>query len=261
MKVALVAIVKQEDHLVEWCRYHMSLGFDKIFLYCNDWMPDYALPNSVDVIPRAGTRQQMKVYNDWIKVYGPSYDYVMFLDADEFLYLVSWNKVQDMLKQVTDGQKSMVINWVFFGSKEEPFMFHSVVRRFCYREDKVNKHVKTILKLGSGNYMVSPHNGNQVAVSPEHIKVEGPFNVAGTMINAFVAHYYYQDVRHWLKKVGRGRADSIRTRDNEIYDEHDHNKVFDPRLEKTYAKLLPNTELLARTHTTLNPGSNQRTIN
>lgn len=261
MKVALVAIVKDENHLVEWCRYHMSLGFDKIFLYCNDWMPSYALPNSVNVIPIAGQRKQMIAYQQWTKAYGHSYDYAMFLDADEYLYLVKWNTVQEMLIQIVQGKRSMVINWVFFGSKEEPFMFHTVVSRYLHRDDSVDRHVKTIMKLGVGNYMINPHHGHGSAISPEHKEVIGSYNEKGSMENAFIAHYYYQSPDHWDKKVKRGRADSNLTRVGEPYKEFDYDKVYDTRITTLYSKLFSNPSLLERINTTLNPGSDQRTVN
>ena len=38
MNVALVCIAKNEDNYIEeWVNYHLKLGFDKIFIYQNDW--------------------------------------------------------------------------------------------------------------------------------------------------------------------------------------------------------------------------------
>ena len=38
MRTALVCIAKWEDTIEEWCNYHLKLGFDKIFIYQNDWV-------------------------------------------------------------------------------------------------------------------------------------------------------------------------------------------------------------------------------
>ena len=40
MTTALVCIMKNEDrHFEEWIGYHLSIGFDKVIVMCNDWDP------------------------------------------------------------------------------------------------------------------------------------------------------------------------------------------------------------------------------
>jgi len=206
MKVALVAIVKQEQHLVEWCRYHYALGFDKIFFFANDWMPDYALPNSVDVTPIAGECQQINAYNRWITTYGSSYDYVAFFDADEYLYLVKHKSVKEF---IADYKTSISINWVFFGSNETEIK-QGIVGRFIHRQVGVDRHTKMIVKLTSGVRMINPHFANEASYSTERLPlIRNPFNERGTDQIAFIAHYWTQTREYFESaKVARGRADT-----------------------------------------------------
>ena len=45
MKVALVCIAKNEDNYIEeWVLYHKKLGFDRIFIYENDWKCNLEYP-------------------------------------------------------------------------------------------------------------------------------------------------------------------------------------------------------------------------
>ena len=38
MNTALVCIAKDEDnYILEWIDYHLKLGFNHIYVYCNDW--------------------------------------------------------------------------------------------------------------------------------------------------------------------------------------------------------------------------------
>lgn len=232
MKVALVAIVKEEKFLLEWCRYHAALGFDKIYLYANDWMPDYALPNGVEVIAVAGQGVQMRTYQRFQEQFGKYFDYAMFLDADEYLYLVKWRNVKELIAQISNG-KSIAINWLHFGNPDPSVS--GVVRQFLYRDEKADRHVKTIMRLNAGNYMTNPHHGKLSAVSCEHRVVTGPFNFNGSIENAFIAHYYYQDIEHWQKKVARGRADSaVMRRDGERWMPDGAYSVFDNRLKLFY---------------------------
>jgi hypothetical protein len=42
MKVAIVCIAKNEDlYLEEWVNYHLKLGFDRIYIYMNNWRTNY----------------------------------------------------------------------------------------------------------------------------------------------------------------------------------------------------------------------------
>jgi hypothetical protein len=231
--IALVAIAKDESNLIEWSRYHKAVGFDKIFIYCNDWMPDYALPNYVTVIPIAGECKQLFAYNDWIKRFQKFYAHAAFFDCDEYLFIESGN-VNDLIKKLPD--RHIAINWVMFGSKEEPFQFNTVINRFLHRAEKVNDHVKTILHLNQGAYMTNPHHSNQSGYSPENIVVTGSFNTRGTMANAFLAHYWTQDETYWNKKMLRGRADTGRKYGRTLHDYANHNsfanEVYDNRLTK-----------------------------
>jgi hypothetical protein len=233
MKVALVAIVKQEAHLAEWVKWHRSLGFDEIYLICNDWQPAEDL--SVRLLIASGKGLQLKVYNAWISSFGRPYDFVAFLDADEYLYLSDHNSVKDIL-----SDRSIGINWVFFGSEENGHNT-GVVSRFQYRQQGVDKHIKSIVKLGEGVKMLDPHHSNTHTYSLEGQLLKGPFYRSGSDANAFIAHYYTQDFEYFKKKCDRGRADTG-DRFNHSYSEWEEynkicNQVWDSRLAERFKQL------------------------
>jgi glycosyltransferase involved in cell wall biosynthesis len=105
LKVALVCIAKDEDKYIdEWIKYHLKLGFDQIFIYCNDW--DWKLPeeygDKVIAINWPGLKQQVPSYNDFIKTYHDMFDFAAFTDIDEFIALKKTNHIKKALYNYRD---------------------------------------------------------------------------------------------------------------------------------------------------------------
>lgn len=201
MKVALVAIVKEESNLKEWIDYHRSWGFDDVYLLCNDWRPEEKLKAKLIDVPGKGV--QIMAYNKWIEFYGKRYDYAAFFDADEYIYITNHTNV----KQILLPGYSLGINWVFFGNYETPDQT-GVISRFRYRARYIDKHIKSIVRMDKGVCMPGVHHSNDTTVSPEcKILPTVPFNDKGSMDNVFLAHYYQQDREYFKKKIIRGRAD------------------------------------------------------
>lgn len=235
MKVALVAVVKEETHLADWIKWHRALGFDEVYLIFNDWNTDEKLDAIVTYHP--GIAQQMKTYNVWINNYKDKYDFVAFFDADEYLYLVKNKSVKELL-----GEHSLGINWVWFGSKEADGEWdQGVVTRFKYRASKPDRHIKSIIRLQHNTVMNNPHHAIAASQSPEGKFILGAFNDQGSMDTAFIAHYFTQDKEYFAKKCARGRADTGK-KFNHTMEEWDTynvtaNEVLDERLSNKF-KLL-----------------------
>ena len=134
MKVALVCIAKNEDkYIQEWVDYHLSLGFDSIFIYQNNW--EFEVYEAC-LINWPGECQQLPAYNHFIQTYGKEYDWVAFLDVDEFLVLKAHHTIQALLLNYT-RYTAVCINWVLFGSKIRDVVLsnnNSVIERFVFRQ-------------------------------------------------------------------------------------------------------------------------------
>ena len=87
LKTALVCIAKNEENYIEeWVNYHLKLGFNNIFIYENNWRCNIK-SSQVTLIPFDGLAKQIEAYNHFLKNYKDDYDWVGFLDVDEFLVL------------------------------------------------------------------------------------------------------------------------------------------------------------------------------
>lgn len=100
MKIAICTIMKNgHEYLDEWLTYNFQLGFDNIFIYEDydsdshlDICKEYngvILSNINDIIKtdKKDLARQLKVYNAWIDKYRDEYDWVAFIDLDEFIVL------------------------------------------------------------------------------------------------------------------------------------------------------------------------------
>ena len=108
VRVACVCMCKREENYIdEWLEHHFALGFDDIYILDNNDWGDEAMREKVDAwnnphlhyIDIRGKRHcQREVYNRFYADYREQYEWVAYLDADEFLtFEDSTRNLKDML--------------------------------------------------------------------------------------------------------------------------------------------------------------------
>lgn len=244
-KVALCCIGKMEnDYIREYVEYYQELCFDKIFLYDNndidgekfeDVIGDYIQNGFVDIVDFRGRKMcQCDAYQDCYDRHNKEYDWIAFLDCDEFLTFADGGKnIHNFLFQKKFSKfQLMHINWMVFGDNE---MLDNdgrpVVERFanpifpldfkCSFPFPQNNHIKTIIRGGLAGiqwgsfgeshtpltryYRCCNANGNIVeSNSPYH-----PFNHSV----AYIRHYSTKTIGEWVKtKMRRGYPDQTKER-------------------------------------------------
>lgn len=93
MKTAICCIAKCENnYLKEWVDYHLAIGFSHIFIYDNNDLigeriePLFSNYNNVTVINCYGELSyQNKAYLSFYNSYGKQFDWIAFIDIDEFI--------------------------------------------------------------------------------------------------------------------------------------------------------------------------------
>lgn len=125
MKSCIVAIAKDEaSYLLEWASYHLALGFDRIFLYDNDSSDSpqdvlSSLSSSVEIIkwPTVeGVSPQLSAYNNPANKIPEEYEFVAYIDIDEFITLRDGNNINDYLATVPVSVSAIAVNQKIFGS-------------------------------------------------------------------------------------------------------------------------------------------------
>lgn len=233
MRVALTCIAKNEDNYIqEWIDYNFKLGFDDIFIYQNDWRCSVE-HDRVHKINFDGHSIQKRAYNSFIQNYYTQYDWVAFLDCDEFLVLKKHKNVKDFIQDYANFD-CIGINWVLFGDNGLSFDGnYSVLSRFTKRQSSPNPHIKSILKMNR-DAVFSAHNPDNRPVVDTNYKIfYGPFNENGPIDVAQVNHYFGKTRQEWDVKRNRGDACWVGPdhpqyyRNDSDFERHNFNEVED----------------------------------
>lgn len=256
-RTALVCIAKNEDrYIAEWLKYNLAFGFDKIFVYQNDWRcanKEALNIKNVEWIEFDGKKQQVSAYNNFIQNHYADFDWVAFFDCDEFLVLKN-HSFKWWLCQA-GKYYGIVVNWKLFGNNNiiEDDGSLGVLNRFTMRSNKCNMHIKTILHLSKcyiekknvkfvenpHNTTISASNSNSKTVVATDFKtfINGPFNKNYNDDNIYLAHFYCKTYKEFLDiKISRGRADIVIPQKLESYKQYNLNEVEDTWLKDFYNK-------------------------
>ena len=229
IKIALVCIAKNEDNYIqEWVNYHLKLGFDKIFIYENDWNSNIE-NDKVTKIKISGVRQQLECYNSFIKQNIGKYDWVSFLDVDEFIVLKKHKTIKEFISNYSEFN-GVGINWVLFGDNNLSDVIdnnYSVIERFTKRQKNPNSHIKSIVKLTNDFYMWVHNPSGSFVDTNKNIKYGTPYIDNGPIDVAQINHYFCKTKSEFIKKVNRGRADTGTFRDMGDFDSHNFNDIED----------------------------------
>lgn len=215
MKVALVAIAKDEDSYIdEWIEYNIKCGFDQIFLYLNDW--NY-IPkdNRVKTIEFNGIARQLDCYRDFLKNHSQNYDWAAFFDVDEFIFLKKHRDINHFVEDISSQFQTnqICLNWVFFGDNgisKFPEGTTGVLERFTKRQSTGESTIKSIVRMENGIYpdnFVNPHYYHYEGVSPSGFRTNGPYNDNIDVEVAQINHYFSKTREEYQMKISRGRSD------------------------------------------------------
>ncbi len=154
-----------------------------------------------------GPNRQTEAYNNFLRYWHNDYDWVAFLDVDEFLVLKKHSNVKDFIQ---DYQQHDVIgiNWVLFGDNGLTFDGnYNVLSRFTKRQIGVVPLVKCISRV-KPNISWALHNAVNVNAIDTNYKIfAGCSNENGDDSIAQINHYFCKTWDEWSAKKNRGRAD------------------------------------------------------
>lgn len=220
----IVAIAKNEARYVEeWARYHLGLGFDRIHLYDNEsedglfelargmW-PGVAVTWWPSV---EGVSPQLTAYEHARRNLQHAYDFLAFIDLDEFISLAELDNIKDYLAAAPPDVGAVAVNQKVFGSsglkRYEP---RPVLERFQHcAEDDYPEHCwfKSIYRGGAIVSIMNCHQGEigvgryvnaafeDGAIHPERHRTLRPC-FSAIQLN----HYMLKSEEEFLEKRERG---------------------------------------------------------
>lgn len=193
----IVCIAKKEhDYIEEFVKYHLALGFKKIYIYDNEDTPTYEAflskyKDDIHVVHLPYNHYHKPVQYVALDHFKENYlfkdpiTHVAHIDIDEFIVLKRHTNICDFINEYIVGDcQGIGMNWRFFGSSGMTEKTNTPVTiRFtmCQKEGQGygNEHIKTLFKKDKFLHYKTCHD---VAVSEGCIKsttgqrIDGPFN-------------------------------------------------------------------------------------
>ncbi|MGV8093839.1 MAG: glycosyltransferase family 2 protein [Mangrovibacterium sp.] len=248
MQTAICCIVKCENsYLREWVDYHFKLGFNHIYIYDNNdvdgeriegILSDY-IGKYVSIIDCRGKKAYQSVaYTEFYNLYGDKYDWIAFIDADEFITFSEasgYLHINDYLLTINDFEV-IHLNWMCYGDNDiVEYNSNKVLDRFTQPlpldkhiqyDFPENNHVKSIIKGGldlKGVPIIphSPPGSFRICDERGIERTENSFFKPYSFEIAYIRHYTTKTIYEWIQKIARGRATC-----NSIHDLYSVDRFF-----------------------------------
>lgn len=239
MPIAVCAIAKDEElYIDEWIAHNLAVGFDKVFIFDNSPGCDLRHKQSarVHVQHFPGPTKQLPAYQFFLQAYGKMYDWVAFLDVDEFIVLrPPLRTVKALVDSYATGASALALNWYMFGSNgHKEYAPLPVVKRFTRRAGPPDAHVKILARPREVLAIEGPHHARTTRGTKDTNGrlVHGPHNIDGPTNVACIHHYFTKSEAEFRKKIERGRADQTVKRTFDEFFAADRNDVEDLSLAK-----------------------------
>lgn len=241
LKICLCTLGKKENHYIkEYIEHYINYGVDKIFLYDNndldgerfeDVIAQYIKQGNVEIInyrgiPKAIFKIMKTCYNNNYN----EYDWLIFYEIDEFIYLKHFKNIKNYLNQKKfEKCKSIYLNWVHRSDNNLLYYDNrTLISRFKEKGMNVKKKknylalVKTIIRGHIGKI-------NKIDIHRLTKKINGcdGFGKKAQIIgnrNAhpdykyyYINHYYSKSTEEFVEKLKRGDMQFGNSTKNYLY--------------------------------------------
>jgi hypothetical protein len=249
--VMLFTNARNEKNIREWAAHHLLLGFDLIYIYDHKSEPSlnnyFKNTDKRVIIERCEMNNpvklplMMKAANTALK-FGA--DWFIYLDADEFLILNSFENVKQML-QVFSFADLLSINWLMFGTSghiKDPEGL--ILENYTKSDLMLNQHIKSfvrpsqILRVSTPHYYSIKNPLRMITINNKVMSAPYSFNQTNLIeyhkSHAYIAHYAYQSQESYIKRKINLPTDDTnmqRSLDNDIHQKHNATDNIGPKIK------------------------------
>lgn len=256
-KAILFTNARDEKNTKEWAAHHLLLGFHSIVIFDHKSEPPLGpqfltFDKRVKII-RVDICNPVKIplMKMAVKIASANnFDWMYYLDADEFLVLNAFTNVQSMLNCFHYAD-SLSINWLMFGTNyhnNEPNGL--IIENYTRCEEKLNPHVKTFVRPSKVVNIINPHYYEinnplrSFTILNKKMPKNCPFNPCLLDYNkmpAYIAHYIYQSEETYLKrKINRDADDGTGKRGRNVNIHEEYNNVENLIIKDKYSDKINN---------------------
>jgi hypothetical protein len=222
--VCICTIGKMENlYAREYIEYYQKLGVDKIYIFDNNEINgesfetsifDYIKIKYVKIINYRGyVKPQLETLNICYKMNYLKYEWIIFNDMDEFLYLKNYSSIKKFLSESRFNKcKKIYLNFIFYtDSNDVYYKNESLINRF-----KEKCHIKTYKK---GQYIgksIIRGNISGIIITSLHYlttkieacngfgKIQNKFRIDSE--NFYFKHFSFKSTEEYCNKLNRGNA-------------------------------------------------------
>jgi hypothetical protein len=264
-RVILFTNARDENNIREWAAHHLLLGFDLIYIYDHKSKPPLitkfktAEINKKVKIMRCNLDNPVKIplMRRSAKIANISgADWMLYLDADEFLVLNAFKNVKQMLKTFFYADM-LSINWLMFGTNNHINNPKGLlIDNYTKSELRLDVHVKSFVRPSQVVSVNNPHYYNifdeDRGITINNRVMDKPYSLNHTNCveyynsHAFIAHYVYQSEETYIKRKVKLPTDDtniFRGMDKTIHERY--NSVDNFVLKKRYSERV--REMMQRT--------------
>lgn len=230
MRTILFTNARDENNIFEWVVHHLNLGFSHIFIFdhkstnrIRDTLKTLISIKTVTVQEREIIVKKDLVLEAHVYAIQNSFDWMIYLDADEFLVLNYVDNVADLLVDYSTYDQ-VGVNWLLFGTNYlNSFPGGTLLENYTRCDTELNKHIKTFININlvSNLSLVNLHCAhmlflvdmtNSVNVDYGVFDKKEPYfhnsSVPFRHVKAYVAHFIYQAYEIYLsRKINLPRDD------------------------------------------------------
>ena len=189
------------DHFID---HYLKAGFDHIYVLCQTNQPRMKIRNpKVSVVYHR--YEGNEVYTHLTTILHLNSDWVLFCDADEYLYLTKYASIHHFLKHVPPNVNQLFFQWAmvenFAYLKESQDLFDCLATHTLYS----NNYVKSMVRTHTVGRELTPHLSPTVEpcylwnkyVKPSHTY---SLHEYGSMAYPFLLHFHTRSLQDCLIK-------------------------------------------------------------
>ena len=229
IKICICTIGKQENRYIkEYIEYYKQYGIDKIFLYDNNdlngeyfenILEKYQNEDFVEIKNLRGIKSpQMKMYHDCYSNNYEKYEWLIFNDIDEYLYLKSYNNIKDFLiKRKFKNCENIQLNWLLYTDNNLVYYQNKPLKvRFKEKDPYINK--RGVSKFSNGKSILRGHIPN-INITNFHcisinLKTCDGFGIEREYLKPnykyyYFKHYYCKSTEEFIDKLKKGDVHTI----------------------------------------------------
>ena len=221
--VGICTIGRDENlYAKEFIEYYLKLGIKKIIIYDNneingenfsDILKEYLINKKVEIIDIHGFESaQLPSYNHCYKTYGNQFDFLLFLDFDEFVIIEDIMDINTYLYNKKFKKcETIILNWIIYGDNNlVNYDNRTMIERFTKLINKYNRG-KSIIRTNIPNLIISSthiiginteyfcdSNGKRI-VPKSFYDFEAPNNS-----QAYIKHFFTKTAEEFCNKIKRG---------------------------------------------------------